>query len=471
MDMTDKSGRTIGEIEYCGHQYVKGYAVDLEGGQPPEIEVVAGGRVLDTFVADGYRWDLRRQGLGNGRGGFVYALAPELMGDGVMEIGFRFRRTGRPLKGSPVTIRQSAEARHIPLATTDLTGRRVLVLAPHPDDESLACGGALILHRDAQDPVKIVFLTDGSRGDAGGGRSQADYARLREMEGREAAGVLGVDDIEFWGIGDRRLAQDATAERRLSALLADYRPDLIYAPSPMEFHPDHRAAATHVWRAVQNSVGYVIAQVSLMVLFSLITALVLNRKIKRRGFFRGVSFYPVLLSPIVVALIWKWILQENGVLNAVIQAIGFAKVPFMVDASWARFWVVVINVWAYIGFYTLILLAGLQAIPADMYEAADMDGANDWQSFWKITLPLLMPNMLVVLVLALIRAVQVFDVVFAFTGGGPGTATQFLVQFIYDNGFSSPAKRYGIAAAASLLMAGSLVVLTLLQLRLNREEA
>jgi alpha-1,4-digalacturonate transport system permease protein len=225
------------------------------------------------------------------------------------------------------------------------------------------------------------------------------------------------------------------------------------------------------WRAVSNSAFYVVAQVSLMVLISLVTALVLNRKIRGRGFFRGVFFYPVLLSPIVVALIWKWILQENGVLNAIITAMGTDKVPFMVDASWARMWVVFISVWAYMGFYTLILLAGLQSIPADMYEAASIDGANAWQSFSRITLPLLMPTMLVVLVLSLIRAVQVFDVVFAFTGGGPGTATLYLVQYIYDNGFSSPSKRYGIAAAASLLMAGTLVVLTLIQLRLNPEEA
>jgi alpha-1,4-digalacturonate transport system permease protein len=224
------------------------------------------------------------------------------------------------------------------------------------------------------------------------------------------------------------------------------------------------------WRAVSNSIFYVVAQVSLMVLISLLTAVVLNRKIKARAFFRSVFFYPVLLSPIVVALIWKWILQENGVLNALITGLGFDKVPFMVDASWARFWVVMISVWAYMGFYTLILLAGLQAIPADMYEAADIDGANEWQAFWGITLPLLMPNLMVVLVLSLIRAVQVFDVVFAFTGGGPGTATMYLVQYIYDNGFSSPVKRYGIAAAASLLMAGSLVILTLIQLRLNPEE-
>jgi len=224
------------------------------------------------------------------------------------------------------------------------------------------------------------------------------------------------------------------------------------------------------WRAVYNSMGYVVIQVTFMVLFSLITALALNQKIKGRAFFRSVFFYPVLLSPIVVALIWKWILQENGVLNAIIAAMGFDKMPFMVDATWARFWVIMISVWAYMGFYTLILLAGLQAIPADVYEAADIDGANKWKGFWLITLPLLMPNMLVVLVLSLIRAVQVFDVVFAFTGGGPGTATQYLVQYIYANGFASPTKRYGIAAAASLLMAGTLVILTLFQLRLNREQ-
>ena len=157
-------------------------------------------------------------------------------------------------------------------------------------------------------------------------------------------------------------------------------------------------------------------------------------------------------------------------LNGIITSMGFDKVPFMVDAGWARFWVVIISAWATMGFYTLILLAGLQAIPSELYEAADIDGANSWQSFRAITLPLLMPSMTVVLVLALIRAVQIFDVVFAFTGGGPGTATMYLVQYIYDNGFASPTKRFGIAAAASLLMAGVLVVLTVAQLVLRREE-
>jgi alpha-1,4-digalacturonate transport system permease protein len=224
------------------------------------------------------------------------------------------------------------------------------------------------------------------------------------------------------------------------------------------------------WRAVYNTAFYVIAQVSLMVILSMITAVVLNRKIRARGFFRSVYFYPVLLSPIVVALIWKWILQENGLINGIITSLGGDKVPFLVNSDWARFWVVIISIWAFMGFYTLILLAGLQSIPIQLYEAAKIDGANDLRMFFGITLPLLMPTLTVVLVLSLIRAVQIFDVVFAFTGGGPGTATLYLVQYIYDKGFSSPAKQFGLAASASLLMAGVLIVLTLTQLIIRREE-
>lgn len=224
------------------------------------------------------------------------------------------------------------------------------------------------------------------------------------------------------------------------------------------------------WRSVYGTMSYVLGQVLWMVIISIITAMVLNRRIRARGFFRSVFFYPVLLSPIVVALIWKWILQENGLLNGILVTFGYDKLPFLVDAQWARFWVVGISVWANMGFYTLILLAGLQSIPSDLYEAASIDGASEWNSFWSITLPLLMPTMIVVLVLSLIRAVQVFDIVFAFTGGGPGTATFYIVQYIYENGFSSPNKLYGLAASASLLMAGTLIILTLVQLRFRREE-
>jgi alpha-1,4-digalacturonate transport system permease protein len=222
------------------------------------------------------------------------------------------------------------------------------------------------------------------------------------------------------------------------------------------------------WRAVSNTGGYVVFQVSIMIVMSLISALALNRRLAGQGFFRGAFFYPVLLSPVVVALIWKWILQQDGLLNALVVSLGGERVGFLLNPQWAQVWVIVISVWAQMGFYTLILLAGLQAIPSELYEAAAIDGANQMQSFRSITLPMLMPTMFVVTVLSLIRAVQVFDQVYALTGGGPGTATTYMVQYIYDVGLSSQTNQYGIASAASLVMASFLLILTTIQLRLGR---
>jgi alpha-1,4-digalacturonate transport system permease protein len=222
------------------------------------------------------------------------------------------------------------------------------------------------------------------------------------------------------------------------------------------------------WRAMGNTLQFSILQVGLMVFFSLLTALVLNRNIAGRGFWRGVFFYPVLLSPVVVALIWKWLLQSQGVFNAVLVSWGASPVAWLTDAGWAFFWTVFVSIWAHMGFYTLILLAGLQAIPRDLYEAAEMDHASPWRRLTRITLPLLMPNLIVVLVLALIRAIQIFDEVFVLTGGGPGSATTFMVQFIYQTGFAEQIHLYGLAAAASLALAAGLILLTLAQLRLTR---
>ena len=224
------------------------------------------------------------------------------------------------------------------------------------------------------------------------------------------------------------------------------------------------------WRAIFNTIQFSLIQVVLMVLLSLLTALVLNRKIIGRGFWRGVFFYPVLLSPVVVALIWKWLLQNQGVFNALLVGAGSAPVDWLTDAGWAFFWTIFVSIWAHMGFYTLILLAGLQAIPKDMYEAAEMDAASPWRVLRRITLPLLMPNLIVVMVLAMIRAVQIFDEVFVLTGGGPGSATTFIVQFIYQTGFAEQIHLYGLAAAASLVLALGLMLLTFAQLRLTRAE-
>lgn len=222
------------------------------------------------------------------------------------------------------------------------------------------------------------------------------------------------------------------------------------------------------WRAVHNTLWFVSLQVVFMVAFALLTALLLNRNIRARGFFRSVFFFPVLLSPVVVALVWKWILQTDGLANAALGSFGIEPVRWMLDRHWTFFWSVFLSVWAHMGFYTLILLSGLQAIPRDVYEAALMDAANPWRTFRRITLPLLMPTMLVVMVLALIKGVQTFDEVYAFSGGGPGSATTLIIQYVYETGFAGAPRLFGPAAAASILVALVLVMLTALQFWANR---
>jgi alpha-1,4-digalacturonate transport system permease protein len=222
------------------------------------------------------------------------------------------------------------------------------------------------------------------------------------------------------------------------------------------------------WTAVWNTATFVVVQVVLMVVVALVTALVLNRDLKARSFWRAVFFFPVLLSPVVVGLIWRWILQRQGLLNLGLYELGLSPVNWLVERGWAFAAAVGVSIWAHVGFYALILLAGLQAIPRDLYEAAEMDGTRPWRVFWRITLPLLAPNLLVVLVLVLIRAVQIFDEVYVLTGGGPGTATLYLTQYIYEIGFASFLRNPGLASAASILMGGVLVVFTLLQLGVAR---
>jgi ABC-type sugar transport system permease subunit len=292
---------------------------------------------------------------------------------------------------------------------------------------------------------------------------------------------------------------------------------------------------------VWNTLFFALVQVPVMIVVALVTALALNREIRARGFWRAVYFYPVMLSPVVVAIIWDWVLKRRGILNslladgvdgwnalvagagyygviAVLAALiglplgriaarrikamlpravvlgvvllvaaallpllpresltlaSYRPINWLIDgrSGWPMFWVIFVYTWGHLGFYMLILLAGLQAIPKDLYEAAEMDGTPKGRQFWRITLPLLMPTMIVVLVLSLIRAFQVFDEVYVLTGGGPGQATKMIIQHIYEAAFIGDAKRYGVAAASSVLVAGLLLVLTLIQLTVTRKRA
>ncbi|WP_019996608.1 carbohydrate ABC transporter permease [Aureimonas ureilytica] len=222
------------------------------------------------------------------------------------------------------------------------------------------------------------------------------------------------------------------------------------------------------WRAVRNTMLFVPVQVTCMIGVSLLAAICLNRKIRGRGFFRAIFFFPVMLSPVVVALTWQWILQRNGALNGLLNALGLPGANWLAFPDTAFFWTVFVTVWAHMGFYTIMLLAGLQAIPGDVYEAARMDKASTWRVFSRITVPLLKPVLLVVFVLCVIRSVQTFDELYVLTGGGPGSATMLIVQYIYEVGFAVQPRNFGLAAAASLILGIVLLIFTAVQLRLSR---
>jgi len=144
------------------------------------------------------------------------------------------------------------EEKLIPYHATDLTGRRALVFAPHPDDETIGCGGSLALHVKVGDPVKVVFLTNGALGDMSGEMAKGDYVAVRRKEAEKACASLGVENLEFWAYEDRSLAGSRGALRQVMDLLEDFRPDLVYCPSPLEIHPDHRATCFLVCDAIRG---------------------------------------------------------------------------------------------------------------------------------------------------------------------------------------------------------------------------
>lgn len=225
------------------------------------------------------------------------------------------------------------------------------------------------------------------------------------------------------------------------------------------------------YTAIMQTGVFVIFQVPIMVLFALITALVLNRDIVARGLWRSIFFYPVMLSPVVVGFLWTLILKRQGVLSLTLMEWGWIDEPiqWLVDPTWTMFWSVFVFTWAHLGFYMLILLAGLQAIPGDLYEAAEMDGTSDWRMLHRITLPLLMPTLLVVTVLSLIKAFQAFEELYAMQ-----VSWISVVSYIFETaGLRGQPTTHGlgVAATASLIIAGFLAILSILQIVLSGRSA
>lgn len=192
-------------------------------------------------------------------------------------------------------------------------------------------------------------------------------------------------------------------------------------------------------------------------------ALILTTKIKARGVLRAVFYMPCMISSVVVGLSWRFILGEFGVLNYILELCGGQSVNWLTNADFAFGAIVFISIWSLAGYYMVMFISGLQTIPEDYYEAAAIDGARYWQSFFKITLPLLRPTSLLVLVLSVVTVIRTYPLVVAITNGGPAGATKFIVQIIQETGFDK--LKMGYASAMTMVLFLVLAVLTGLQFK------
>lgn len=223
-------------------------------------------------------------------------------------------------------------------------------------------------------------------------------------------------------------------------------------------------SSAEFWRTLGNTAEYIILYIPLMLAASLLVATLLSQTRRGIGFFRVVYYIPVLTSWVAASLIWKTVLSpQYGALNGILSIFGIQGPGWLTDEKWAMPAIVLVSVWKDMGFFGLILLSGVVGINKTYYEAADLDGANGWVKFIRITLPLLTPSIFYVLIVGMINAFQLFPQIMIMTGGGPNGATQVMVERIYNYGFRY--YRMGYASAFSWILFAIIMVFTAIQMK------
>lgn len=214
-------------------------------------------------------------------------------------------------------------------------------------------------------------------------------------------------------------------------------------------------------RSLVTTSTFTIAVVSVEFLLGLSLSLALNQELRGKNAFRVLVLFPVMIAPVAVGIVWRWMfVDQYGIINFVLENLGINGPLWLSDPSVALLSVMLVDIWQNTPFMALILLAGLQAIPRDLYEAVNMDGASRWQSTRYVTLPMLRSAILIALIIRTIDAFTVFDTIYVLTGGGPGGATGVLSIFIYKMAFYSI--RIEPATAGSWIMVLMMLALSLI---------
>lgn len=224
--------------------------------------------------------------------------------------------------------------------------------------------------------------------------------------------------------------------------------------------------------AVRNTVVFTIGTVVPTVLISLVVASLLNRKIKGISIFRIITFLPLAISSVVMAVIWQFVFNtDNGLLNLMVGWTGIGPIPWLVEPIWAMVSLCLVSVWQSVPFATVVLLAAMQGIPETVHEAAKIDGAGDIRQFISITVPLIRGAVSFVVVISMIHAFQAFDLVYVLTGanGGPESGTYVLGIMLFQHAFSF--LEFGYASALAWVMFAILLGLAMLQFRITRRRS
>lgn len=218
---------------------------------------------------------------------------------------------------------------------------------------------------------------------------------------------------------------------------------------------------SEVWQALWNTLKYAIIEVPVSIIIALLLAVILNKKLKGRSFFRTIFFLPMVAAPAAVAMVWKWLFNSSfGLINNVFGI----KVNWISDPKIAICSIAVIGIWSVLGYNMVLILAGLQEVPRDFYEAASLDGASEWKQLTRITIPLISPTLFFVLITRVIAAMQVFDLIYMIIDyNNPALKkTESLVYLFYKYSFEQSKKGYGATVIVVLLI--MILLLTLIQL-------
>lgn len=222
------------------------------------------------------------------------------------------------------------------------------------------------------------------------------------------------------------------------------------------------------WQTLGNTMLYLVGVVPILVILPLGLAILVNQQLRGIRWFRAAFYTPVVISMVVAGIAWKWLYAQNGFLNQLLETLHLAPVSWLTSPDLAIFSVMAVTIWKGLGYYMVIYLAGLQAIPADLYEAAAIDGSDGIYQHWDITVPLMKPYLFLVAVISAISATKVFEEVYIMTQGGPRNSSKTIVYYLYEQAFQDLEMSYActIGLVLFLIIFGlSLVNLKLGQLR------